>query len=49
MKNEIQNELNEHIKSVSCLTEATNEIAEASKLCIDILNLGGKILIFGNG
>lgn len=49
MKKEIQNELDEHIKSISHLSEITNEIAIASQLCIDTLNSGGKILLFGNG
>ena len=49
MKKEIQNELDEHIKSISHLSEITDEIAIASQLCIDTLNSGGKILLFGNG
>ncbi|WP_435189495.1 D-sedoheptulose 7-phosphate isomerase [Pseudothioglobus sp. nBUS_23] len=49
MKNEIQNELDGHIQSINHLSEITDEIANASQLCIDILNSGGKILLFGNG
>ena len=49
MKDIIQNEFNEHIKSASHLHELTNDVASCAKLCIDCINNGGKILLFGNG
>lgn len=49
MKKIIVNEINNHIKVAKLLGNLTNEIAYATKLCIDCLNQDGKILIFGNG
>lgn len=49
MKDIIQNEFNNHIKIASHLHELTNEVASCAKLCINCINNGGKILLFGNG
>lgn len=49
MKNIIQNEFSEHIKIANHLHELTNEVASCAQLCIDCINNGGKILLFGNG
>ena len=49
MKNIIENEFNKHIKvanSIHCLTDA---VAISAQLCINCLENGGKILLFGNG
>ena len=49
MKDIIENEFNEHVKvanSIHCVTDA---VATSAQLCIDCLNNGGKILLFGNG
>ena len=50
MKSIIKNEFIEHLKvsEMSMLT-VINPIEKAAKLCIDSLQNGGKILIFGNG
>jgi D-sedoheptulose 7-phosphate isomerase len=45
----IRKEFNEHIISAQLLHELTDGVAHTSKLCIDSLNQGGKILLFGNG
>jgi D-sedoheptulose 7-phosphate isomerase len=49
MKKIIENEFNEHIKAVSALHNLTDVVASSAQLCINCLNQGGKILIFGNG
>ena len=49
MKNIIVNEFDEHIKTANSMHTLTDGIASATQLCIDGLNNGGKILIFGNG
>ena len=49
MINIIENEFNEHIKTVKLLHHLTDKIAASAKTCIDALNGGGKILLFGNG
>ena len=49
MKNIIQNEFNEHIKTANLLHKLTDDVANSAQLCIDCLRSGGKILIFGNG
>tara|TARA_B110000008_G_C16879219_1_gene528144 strand:+ start:138 stop:704 length:567 start_codon:yes stop_codon:yes gene_type:complete len=49
MKDIIQNEFNNHIKIAGHLHELTNEVESCAKLCIDCINNGGKILLFGNG
>ncbi len=46
----IESELNEHLKTVQeTLKTSKSSIFDAAKLCIDGLNNGGKIVIFGNG
>ena len=46
----IQSEFNEHLKIAEATTEHIAAPLEvAANLCIDGLNNGGKILIFGNG
>jgi D-sedoheptulose 7-phosphate isomerase len=49
MRDIIQHEFNEHIKTVNLLHKLTDALANSAQLCIDCLNSGGKILIFGNG
>jgi len=49
MKNTIQNEFSEHIKTANLLHEMTEDVAFSAQLCIDCFNNGGKVLIFGNG
>jgi len=49
MKDIIENEFNEHIKTARSLHNLTTAVASSAQLCIDSLNNGGKILIFGNG
>jgi D-sedoheptulose 7-phosphate isomerase len=49
MKDIIQNEFNEHIKTANLLHKLTDVLACSAQLCIDCLKSGGKILIFGNG
>ena len=49
MKNIIKNEFKEHIKVANLLHNLTNAVANSTQLCIDCLQKGGKILIFGNG
>ncbi len=49
MKEIIQNEIHEHIKTANLLHNLTDSIASAAELCIDCLKNGGKILLFGNG
>jgi len=49
MKDIIENEFSEHIKTANLLYNLTDAIANASQLCIDCLKNGGKILLFGNG
>jgi len=50
MQSIIKQEFNEHIKtSKSTLKSIVKELETAAKICIDSLNNGGKILIFGNG
>ena len=50
MQSIIQKEFNNHI-SISKLTieKASDAIEKASLMCIDCLNKGGKIILFGNG
>jgi phosphoheptose isomerase len=47
MKDIIENEFNEHIKTVKTLDSLTETVANAAQLCIDSLKVGGKILLFG--
>ena len=49
MKDIIESEFNEHIKTVNTLNSLTETVADAAQLCIDSLKVGGKILLFGNG
>lgn len=49
MKDLIQHEISEHLAAAEKMTNLTDAIAEAATLCIECLNNGGKLLIFGNG
>ena len=49
MKDIIQNEFNEHIKTSNLMHNLTDSVANAAQICVDCLKNGGKILIFGNG
>jgi len=49
MKSVIENEFAEHLKVAKKISAITNQVEDAAKLCIDSLQNGGKILIFGNG
>ena len=49
MRDIIQNEFNEHIKTANLLHNLIDDVATSARLCIDCLRSGGKILIFGNG
>ena len=49
MKKTIVQELNEHIKTTESLFNLVDQISTSAKICIDSLNNGGKILLFGNG
>jgi len=49
MKNTIENEFNEHIKTVKLLHNLTDAVATSAQMCIDCIKDGGKILLFGNG
>ena len=49
MKNIIQNEFNDHIKTSSSLHNLTDAVETSAQICITSLKNGGKILIFGNG
>jgi D-sedoheptulose 7-phosphate isomerase len=50
MKSVIKHEFSEHIKaSQNTLDSIADQIETASKICVDSLKNGGKILIMGNG
>jgi len=49
MKDLIQHEFNEHIETVEQMTNLFDDIAKAANLCVECLETGNKILIFGNG
>ena len=49
MKTIIEKEIAEHIKVVMTMSSLTDRVEIAAQLCIDSLQDGGKILIFGNG
>ena len=49
MKSVIENEINEHIRVANSLHLLSELIIKSTKLCINSLNNGGKILLFGNG
>ncbi len=47
--NKFSQDLQEHIDLASNLFDLSNEVLEASYLCINTLKNGGKIIFFGNG
>ena len=49
MKSIIENEFSEHLKVTQSMSVLTDKVETAAQLCINSLNNGGKILIFGNG
>jgi D-sedoheptulose 7-phosphate isomerase len=49
MKTAIEKEIAEHLKVAETMSSLTNKIEIAAQLCIDTLQEGGKLLIFGNG
>ena len=49
MKTTIEREIAEHLKVAETMLSLTNKIEIAAQLCIDTLQEGGKLLIFGNG
>jgi D-sedoheptulose 7-phosphate isomerase len=49
MKDIVQREFNEHLKSANLLHNLTQILISSAIECINCLNNGGKILIFGNG
>ena len=49
MKSIIENEFAEHLKVAQLMSALTDKVQTAAQLCINSLNNGGKILIFGNG
>ncbi|MCH9646127.1 MAG: D-sedoheptulose 7-phosphate isomerase [Proteobacteria bacterium] len=49
MKSIIENEFAEHLKVAQTMSKLTDGVETAAQLCINSLNNGGKILIFGNG
>jgi D-sedoheptulose 7-phosphate isomerase len=49
MRDIIKNEINTHIQVANSLHNLTEDIIKSTRLCIDSLKNGGKILIFGNG
>ena len=49
MKDIVQREFNEHLKSANLLHNLTHILIRSAIECIKCLNNGGKILIFGNG
>ena len=50
MINRIQNELNSHLKTINdVITSMSEDIKDASKVCVDTLKNGNKIILFGNG
>ena len=49
MKSIIENEFARHLKVAQKLSSLTGQVETAAQLCIDSLQNGGKILIFGNG
>jgi len=49
MKSIIENEFAEHLKVAQSMSTLTDKVETAAQLCIDSLQNGGKILIFGNG
>ena len=49
MKELIKKEFDAHIKAAISLHGLTDKVAKTAELCIDCLQNGGKILLFGNG
>ena len=49
MKTTIEKEIAEHLKVAETMLSLTNKVEIAAQLCIDTLQEGGKLLIFGNG
>ena len=49
MKDIIQKEFDEHLKTVQELECISEQVAEAAAICIKSLKMGGKILLCGNG
>ena len=49
MKLLIENEIAAHLKVAETMSSLTNAVEIAAQLCIDALQDGGKLLIFGNG
>jgi len=49
MKTIIENEFAEHLKVAQTMFDLVDKVEFAAQLCIDGLQNGGKILIFGNG
>jgi len=49
MKDIVQKEIDEHIKTANLLYNITDEVFNAAQFCITALKNGGKILLFGNG
>lgn len=50
MQNVIQNEFQGHLETIQKVIETMNEpLQEASKLAVETLRAGNKILLFGNG
>ncbi|MCV6608566.1 MAG: D-sedoheptulose 7-phosphate isomerase [Campylobacterales bacterium] len=45
----IRSELDGHLKTVQAMETIENQIADASKVCVEALKRGNKILLFGNG
>lgn len=49
MKKIIENEIKEHLNIADSLFNITHQIETLANHCIDCINNGGKILLFGNG
>ena len=49
MKTTIEKEISEHLKVAMTMSSLIDRVEIAAQLCIDSLQDGGKILIFGNG
>ncbi len=49
MKDIVHQEINEHIEIASSIFSQSREIVTCANICIDCLESGGKILLFGNG
>ena len=49
MKTTIEKEIAEHLKVAMTMSSLIDRVEIAAQLCIDALQEGGKLLIFGNG